>query len=245
MVTRRTMLKAAAAAMIGVRVELRPTLADERLLLPFCLAEPARWEMAEPFGVGAFTYATDSRAMVRAELSARKEIGERNIPPVEKAWREFFVPGDWRPFHSSMLEPTLRPIDECGSGPCPRCGSAATVDVVDDVSTLNVERGCELERIGLDVDAWKVRDVNCPVCGGLNYDGNWCSQVCGVVLATCDLWRIAALPNVRVCRSRSDDSALLFRADGFEGVSLGIIGLHEENERRLRKAVSTWRKEVR
>lgn len=46
-------------------------------------------------------------------------------------------------------------------------------------------------------------------------------HVCGWPHSTYMLKRIAALPNPMVCRSESREDAILFRDDGFQGISLG------------------------
>jgi hypothetical protein len=59
--SRRSVLKGIAAAMMCPTIQLRASVPDERLLLPFCDPDATR-DNFEAFGYGSLTYATDSRS---------------------------------------------------------------------------------------------------------------------------------------------------------------------------------------
>ena len=97
-VSRRTVLKGIAAAIMAPTIQLRASVPDERLLLPFCDPDTIRYNFEAPFGYGSLTYATDCLSMIRCELANRQEVGERRLPNIAKVWSDWFQPaGQWRP----------------------------------------------------------------------------------------------------------------------------------------------------
>ena len=216
MVSRRTFMKAIAASMTVPIIDLRPAVPRENLLLQFCDPEYLRYNLSQPFGVGSLTYATDSHAMIRTELLNRSEVGEMRIPPVGKVWHDYWNPvGQWRELDQKILTPTLTREWQL----CPKCGDARVSygeAYPNDWTDL-------MNKYGYDPDDNTIRDRSCDVCHGMDYTDPAMSDVLGVVHSSFMLKRIAALPNPMICRSANSEHAVLFRADGFQGISLGWI----------------------
>lgn len=214
MVSRRSFIRAIAAAITVPIIDLRPAVPRENLLLQFCDPRYLRYNLSQPFGVGSLTYATDSRAMIRTELVNRSEVGEMRTPPVDKVWHDHWNPiGQWRELDESILTPTI--IEEFQL--CPKCGDARV-----SYGEGYPNHWSELmDKYSYDSDDNTIRDRTCDVCHGLDYKDAAMSDVLGVVHSSFMLKRIAALPNAKICRSASVEHAVLFRADGFQGISLG------------------------
>jgi len=214
---RRNFMMAIAGAMTVPLINLRNTVPAEKLMQAFCNPDYHRFDLSNPFGAGSLTYATDSWAMVRAELVNRDEYATGRLPDVRKVWSEYWNPtGSWVPLvESGMMIPTIEMKDY---NVCPECGMRR-------VSLGDYYPDPDDPRIMLDYDPDdnSIRDVSCVLCRGRDYNGKSVSCVLGVRHVSFGLRRIAVLPNAMVCRSASNDSAVLFRADGFEGISLGIV----------------------
>jgi hypothetical protein len=217
MITRRSLLRAAVVAAMAPVIELRNSVPDEKLMLAFCDPDCNRYDLNQPFGVGSLTYASDTWAMVRADIPNRVEIDERRLPRnVSAIWQEHWHPDRFVPLTESLMTPT-----EPSDYPlCPVCGDARVKFTPDHKNPEHVNL-CRV--YDFDPDEFTIRDRSCECCSGLDYVGPDISNVCGIRHRSFYLRRIAALPNAKVCRSRSVASALLFVADGFEGISLGII----------------------
>lgn len=208
-------MKAIGAAMTVPIIDLRKSVPRENLLLQFC-GEDSRYRLDQPFGVGSLTYATDARAMIRAELVTRNEVGEMRLPPVARVWGEHWNPtGQWRELDEKMMEPTI--IKEFQS--CPKCGGEK-VSFGEGYPPPPEVFGL-ITNYSYDVDDNTLRDRSCSLCHGLDYTDPAWSDVLGVHHNSHMLKRIAALPNAMVCLSASREDAILFRADGFQGISLG------------------------
>lgn len=216
MVSRRSFLQAMAVAMAVPIIDLRPGIPREKLMLDFCDQDYLRYNLKQPFGVGSLTYATDSRAMIRTELLNRSEVGEQRVPPVDKVWHDHWNPvGQWRELDDGILTPTIRKKYQL----CPKCGDARVSFGEQYPDEGDWSELCRL--YNYDGDDNSIRDRSCDVCHGLDYQCAGFSDVLGVHHSSYMLKRIAALPNPMVCRSASVEHAVLFRADGFEGISLG------------------------
>jgi len=208
-----------AAAVMAPTIQLRQSVPDEQLLLAFCQSPETyyRYNIEKPFGVGSLTYATDSMAMIRCELAGRIEDDERRLPDVKSIWENYHRPESrWRQLTPDDLRPT-----EFANACCPECGDRR-------VSFGEEYPADELAAYDLpdwDVDDNSIRDISCPLCHGREYSGPSCVRICGVLHSSWKLRRILALPNPAVCDSSycGDPKVVLFRADGFEGISLGIL----------------------
>lgn len=222
MITRRTVLKSIAAALMAPTIELRQSVPDERLLAAFCSSwEGYRYQLQKPFGVGSLTYACDNRAMIRCELASRVENGELRLPNVEPVWRQHWrSSAQWRPLTPDDLIAT-----ENVNGLCPHCGDRR-VSFGEEYPESQEQTDSLPE---YDIDDNTIRDVSCPECHGKEYTGPSCVRIDGVLHSSWNLRRILALPNPMVCRSQYQDlhdkgsnhASILFRADGFEGISMG------------------------
>ncbi len=221
MTTRRTFLKTAAAFAMAPMVRLRQEIDAERLMLPFCGREHSRYMLHAPFGVGELTYATDQYAMVRTELANRVEEGHKRLPPVEEAWARYCRPdGAW----SYLTPDDIQPTEIWDGGRwsiCPECGNrrVSLGDKYPDVDTH--EERMRLGLLDYDIDDNTIRDASCPACRGRDFSGASAVRIHGVPFMSWHLRRIVALPNVRVCRS-AENGCILFAADGFEGVAMGL-----------------------
>lgn len=225
-VSRRTVLKTMAAALMAPVVQLRPSIPDERLLLPFCDPDATRYNFEAPFGHGSLTYATDSSAMIRAEIANRQEVGERRFPKnIDEVWGNWFNPkARWRP----LIQDDIVPILENDYAKCFQCGDRR-ISLGDCYPELD-EYGSPLERrmreLGWDVDDNTIRDESCPRCRGLAVGHKNVAVLFGHQHQAHELKRILALPNPMICASGFEPEehaqGLLFRADGFEGIALGL-----------------------
>lgn len=218
---RRTALKLIASAFVAPLVHLRSEIDRERLMLAFCDGDFCRYNIGSPFSVGSLTYATDARKMVRAELPSRVESGERRIPDVESCWESFWHPGEFVPLELPAVDAPSLVIPPAGSGVCPLC---------DDRRLSFGDRWPSEEEIEAvrdwDVDDNTYRDPNCPLCRGRDFKGPSALRVGGILMNYSQLKPIAALPNVRISANRKYEGdhfgPLLFRADGFEGMAMGL-----------------------
>lgn len=227
MITRRSVLKSIAASAIASAVpiiRLRQSVPDERLLMAFCDPEAFRYDFKSPFGLGSLTYATDSRALIRCELTGRDEIGERRLPKdVLRVWSDHWNPvTQWRPLTPDDLVPTVSPKNY---DVCPDCGNRRIS--LGDRFPQSIEEQASLPHY--DPDDNTIRDASCQTCKGIECSVPTCCEVEGVIHSAYTLKRILALPNPQICVSLSPETHrhsfrehLLFRADGFEGISLGV-----------------------
>jgi len=226
-VSRRSVLKGIAAAMMCPTIQLRASVPDERLLLPFCDPDSCRYSFEAPFGYGSLTYATDARAMIRCELANRQEVGEKRLPKdIDNVWGRWFKPASqWRPLTPADIQPTVE--DDCVK--CFTCGDRR-VSLGKEYPEINSEglpKDFRIRYLDYDIDDNTIRDESCPVCNGLNKGHNNIAVLFGQEHQAHELKRILALPNVMVCTSEFHPAehapALLFRADGFEGIALGLV----------------------
>lgn len=214
--TRRSFLRASLAAALTPIIELRQSVPDEKLMLAFCSESCSRYDLKQPFAVGSLTYASDVCAIVRAEIPNRIEVAQRRLPRnVPSIWRDHWHPDQFVP----LTEELMRPVANSEYPLCPKCGDAR-IDFTPDHRNPDHVELCRV--YDFDPDEFTIRDKSCDVCHGLEYAGPDIADICGMLHRAFLLRRIAALPNARVCRSRSVPTALLFQADGFEGISLGI-----------------------
>ncbi len=219
MLQRRTFLKALAAATWTPLIELRPELDREKLMLAFCDPDDVKYDLSQPFAAGSLTYATDRYAIIRGEITNRMEIGERKTPRVEPVWNDHWHPtGNWISLDAETAKPTI--TLDCGL--CPHCGDARVTCGPDYPNWNDKELVAKLMRYDFDVDNNTIRDASCPLCHGLDYKGPSVTNLLGTEHNAYFLKRIVDIPNVTVCQTASRHDAILFRGDGFQGISLGI-----------------------
>lgn len=209
---RRTFLKSMAGAFAASLVNLRQSIDTERLLSGFCDPDHARYDFASPFGIGNLTYATDAYAIARSELVKREEYGERRLPPnVNHIWSLHWDHNNqWVPIQEFMT-PVISRDDNC-----PECGERRIFHgdqyPADNWPVL----------LDYDPDTNTSRDASCVLCKGRPYKGKNTSLLFGIEHSTYRLRRIATLPNAVVTASTSTTGSILFKADGFEGISMGF-----------------------
>lgn len=217
-VTRRTALKSALAAMICHTIELRPEVNREQMLSVFCDQNGrSRYDMTAPFRVGSLTYATDARWMARAELDSPKESGEMRLPPVEQCWKRLWHPGVFRDVCLPHWSKAAIPHDH--GGLCPECGNRRISAGESYPSDDDIQK---LHDYDYEIDTNTYRDPSCEVCKGRCFKGPTMIEIDGVTLCYWRAKKVLELPSCRVSRSKADTDALLFVADGFEGVLMGL-----------------------
>lgn len=217
MISRRSAIKLIASAITVPLIKLRESVPDEKLMLAFCDADVCRYDCSKPFGVGSLTYATDSRAMVRAEIVNRQECGEIKTPPCDAIWGKYWQPtGQWKPLTLEDIQPTIE--HWCL---CPDCGSRR-IELPEYPDLSDPIVNARYHRMAYDVDDNSIRDTSCKTCRGSDEKKPSAAEILGVRHSTWFARRILNLPNAKVCRTQFIPEALLFVADGFEGVSLGV-----------------------
>jgi len=222
-VTRRTAVKALASFLAAPIVRLRAEVDRERLLAAFVCSRGyrhSRYDINSPFGIGSLTYATDAMHICRAELVSREEVGQRRLPGnLDELYRSHFTgSGVWRAFELPDWRKCVNPNSDFYS--CPECGGRR-VSLGEYYPDNDWITSSAAEELGYDVDDNTTRDPSCGLCYGKTWRGPALLVVAGVHFEYSRLKPIAALPNVRVARSAHDD-AIVFRADGFEGIAMGI-----------------------
>lgn len=223
--TRRGFGKLVSALAMVPTVELRKHVDHERLLSEFCdKGEFFRFGINAPFGVGSLTYATDAKHIARCELAGRVENGERRLPRnVGEVWDKFYTFDEWKaiPFEMPDIRSCRLRKNYDDRGTCPKCGgrriSYGESYPTNEWASSGLAFVCDY-----DVDTNTVLDESCTTCKGRRYNGPWIVDVCGVPMSYSRLRPIAALPCVRVMASERK-GALIFAAEGFEGIALGIM----------------------
>lgn len=208
---------------LATLVRLRPEIDREAMLAAFC-RDPrygsGRYDLDYPFGHGSLTYATDARSIVRAEIANRREDGERTLPDVRTCWDKYWHPaGEFIPYHLPPID-TLTLGRNGDYGVCPLC-SGRRVSVGEHYPTYEWTESREAFLRDYDIDDNTTLDKSCELCSGKLYDGPWQVRVAGVLMDYSRLKPIAALPNVRVSAT-TGEKAILFLADGFEGMAMGM-----------------------
>jgi hypothetical protein len=226
---RRSALQIIGASLFAPIVRLRPTVDREKLLRAFCDDWGiSRYDLDQPFNVGSLTYASDSRSAVRAELCSAVEDGTRRIPDMDCVWQRLWHPSEFVPFElppvdSPLLVKPLPVGNFMGMGTCPLCDDRRISFGEHYPSSLDEERTLP----GYDPDDNTYRDPSCPLCRGMDFTGPSELIVQGVRMNYSRLKPIAALPNVRVAgnlRHVESGGPLVFKADGFEGLAMGLSG---------------------
>jgi hypothetical protein len=220
----------AAAALFGSKISLRSEIDRERLMLPFCAPwDYCRFDIDAPFGVGVFTYATDSRRMVRAEIANRCEVGERRIPNVSATWKTMWLPsGEFRPFERPAVESLQWKWRAKGEDECPACGGRRVPwdGVGKEYPSEEQWEAMSAEGREWDIDNNTTLDPSCELCHGKTYDGPSLLKIGAAFFKMSILLPLWDLPGLKIAlREPMLDSferkvyqPLLFRADGFEGL---------------------------
>lgn len=220
--TRRTVLKSIAAALMAPTVRLRQEIDREALMRPFC-GEDLRYSISEPFQQGSLTYCTDARRIIRAELTMPELVGERRLPNAVGLWNKNWRDGQWIPIEKPAIKDLLLPNTEEYWCVCPECfGRRISLgETYPDPNDEANER--KIHQLGYDIDDNTIRDETCPLCKGREYDGPSEFEIHGIRHS----WHIIApifdLPNVRFLPPESAEAPLLFKADGFEGMSMPLV----------------------
>lgn len=104
------------------------------LLQQFCSKDQTRESITTPFSIGAFTYATDGRIMIRvAQISGVGDAGEILAKTAPKMFSSWTGVGDWKPLPDPfvVVDPP-RDCQECDASgwhecdcghehPCAKC----------------------------------------------------------------------------------------------------------------------------
>lgn len=215
-------MKSLAALTLAPLVTLRKTIDREKLLAAFCDDDNYRYDFAKPFGYGSLTYATDSRFICRAEIADRKEDGDIKLPyNFGEAWPTLWKPaGEFLPLELPPIEALTLCTDERWGGICPLCGNRR-VSLGDCYPPeCSDYKWCDV--MGYDPDDNTIRDKSCGLCHGKDYHGPSLFRYGPHLLSYHRMKPIAALPNTRVAVNIKCDGPLLFQADGFEGMAMGL-----------------------
>lgn len=224
--TRRTALKTIAAALMVPQVRLRKEIDREELMRKFCSRDGDwlhRYDLETPFQHGSLTYATDSRRMVRAELTSPCLVGERKLPPVDSCWKESWQPGKWVPLRRPELgELVSRNVNNLDLAICPVC-DGRMVSLGEHYPEQEKLEDIHRRGIRWDVDENIVGDESCPTCRGRDYEGPDIVMIGGQGFSYSLLRPIWDLPGeVSATISKFDQHPLLFRCDGFEGIAMSL-----------------------
>lgn len=220
--TRRTVLKSIAAALMAPTVRLRQEIDREALMRPFC-GEDLRYSLSEPFQQGSLTYCSDTRRIIRAELTCPELVGERRLPNAVGLWNEKWRDGQWieieRPEITDLLPSPLEDLDNV----CPLCLGRRISLGAEYPYRHNKEMDERMYRLGYDPDDNTIRDETCPRCQGRDYYGPSEFAINGLRYRWAMLAPIFDLPNVRFLPSEYEELPLLFKADGFEGMTMPLV----------------------
>lgn len=220
-VTRRTVLKTIAATLLAPTIALRREIDREALVSAFC-GESFRYSIDKPFLHGGLTYATDARGIIRAELAAPLLDGaNRKLPNVAKCWEDC-----WRPstkFVPFELPPVGGLLTNKYGGTCPVCCGRRVPINVDLDSGWCASR--EASERGFDIDDMTVLDESCEHCNGKEFFGPSLAKIGNTFHSYHLIKRIAALPSVQVAEAKdvAGYDLICFRADGFEGMQMGVV----------------------
>jgi len=220
--TRRTVLKSIAAAMMAPTIRLRNEIDREALMRPFC-GDDFRHSLSEPFQQGSLTYCTDARRIIRAELTAPEIVGERRLPNAVRLWNQNWRSGQFMPIKHPAINDLLPSSEPDIPGTCPKCFErrvclGAEYPPCDDDGMVSMR----LQRLGWDVDDNTVRDASCPLCHGLEYYGPSQMEIGRLRYSYALIAPVFALPGVVFLPAEATGQPLLFRAEGFEGMAMPL-----------------------
>ena len=222
-ITRRTVLKSIAAALMAPTIRLRPEIDREALMRPFC-GEDFRYAIDQPFQQGSLTYCTDARRIIRAELSCPEINGERRLPNAAGLWKQYWGNNpQWIPVERPELNELLLPRGDDYQGVCPLClGRRISLgDTYPDFDDKTVDR--RIHDLQYDVDDNSIGDAACERCHGREYWGP--SEVefsDGIRFRYDMLAPMYDLPGLMVSPTKYDGLPMPFKADGFEGMIMPL-----------------------
>jgi hypothetical protein len=215
--TRRTTLKAIAAALMAPTIRLRPEIDREALMRPFCdTTEGYRYQTNEPFQQGSLTYCTDSRRIIRAELTLTEIVGERRLPNAVGLWGQHWHPSQWIEIERPEISQLLIPIGNDYGSTCPQC-LGRRISLGDQYPDENDPR-----LINYDPDDNTIGDESCSLCRGLDYFGPSEMEIGGHRFAYRLMAPIFDLPGVKFSPPKHKEEPGLFLADGFEGMLMPL-----------------------
>lgn len=227
--TRRTAIKAIAAAMMAPNIVLRQEIDREAILKQFCTTQESRYSLESPFGIGSLTYATDARFICRAEIANRIESGERRLPMMAPVlYLSNFSKSGYRLFELPAPE-ELTVVGDYGK--CPHCGDrrisiGTEYPEFDKYGRADKWSGKSIRGLDYDPDDNTIRDPSCDACRGKEWKGPSRLIVCGVEMDYSQMKTIATIPNVEVAEvvgNANRKSMICFRGDGFEGLACGFL----------------------
>lgn len=198
----------------------------------FCdSSESARYDCREPFSVGGWLYATDTRIAVRLAGDGLPP-GSRKVPKVESLswWGRFPLQGAEPLGALTLPELKPQPCGECDMGKvyeCPECDGHGEVEWDGDYSNHVYSATCRLCDGDGTITGTAAKEhgwttATCPECGGTGLDDAEEGEpvvICGVRVAIRYARRIAELGEVRV--SGVGGEVLLFEAGGVQGLVMG------------------------
>lgn len=204
-------------------VNLRREIDREALMRPFCDTwEGFLYQLNAPFQEGSLTYATDSRRIIRAELTSPEIVGERMLPNCAKLWENHWRPAEFVPIERPAISELLVPRFENYGSTCPVCLGRRISLGKEYPDFDDEELNTRIHRLGYDVDDNSIRDESCNHCRGLDYYGPSEMQIGDFRFAYAMVSPMFALPELRVAAPVTVETPLLFVADGFEGMVMPL-----------------------
>jgi hypothetical protein len=213
---------AGAATLYAPTVLLRESIDREAILRSFCVREYCcRYDIADPFSQGAWTYATDARWIVRAELVSMVDDGE----PKRRPNAELICSGLWDD-SAVMREFCMPALDHLVEGyeDCPVC-KGRRIDVRDNWTAYTGD-------LDFDPDDGTIADRSCawcwdPVKKKTKSKIKSCVMFGDKVFGANRLANILSIPDVRIAevsrKGAFEDSGLIqFEGSGFSGFMTGM-----------------------
>jgi hypothetical protein len=183
----------------------------------FCSTyEESKWSLKDPFQQGSLTYASDTRRIIRGELTAPEISGERRLPDAAKVYETEWQPRRWFDMDRPALESLVK-WSSSEDGPCPACHDR----MISHGKNYDLQKIADWEKRGVrwDVDENVSGDESCEVCKGTYYKGPCYLPVGRDLYAFGLLAPIWDFPGqVRFAENRRDGGPLLFEVDGFQGM---------------------------
>lgn len=208
---------------------LRPSIDREALLATFCDTAPfdARYPLKDPFTIGRWTYGTNARIAVRAELPGCIDDGTpKPRAPIDRVYENIRSEMELRPYEPPPIEDWI--ASNSGSI-CPRCNNrrVPVPVVLDEYYTAD----------DFDPDTLTIQDRNCDWC----FDTTKGKQrkrfpdtidIDGYTFTGSYVLKALTIPGVRIgvkplptdpFRDLPATGVMQFEGDGFQGLLMGCL----------------------
>lgn len=190
-------------------------------LQPFCSTDETRPNIAKPFSIGDWTYATDGRIIIRVpRLAEVPDLDPINRIDPDRLMVEHQAGPAWLPMPAVEPAPPPRPCTRCKGVPVPQCQACRGAGEV--VYEFWHENSCYR------------RDEDCPVCQGVTScprcDGTLTEpeqfdaspvEIGGILIGAPFARLLASLPGCELA-PRGEYDPCRFRFDGGEGLVMPL-----------------------